>query len=170
MSAQIETRPLPATIADLSIDEALEALASVEAAGDRVRAELEQIMRDRTDLRTQIGLLMEQQGAKRFEAFGWRARFEYKKTGSASVYEPAALRAQLLAQGIVPEKEIDAALPVVTAPPIVKPDLRKVRKLAEFGNAAAHVITAHINEPQAFEMLVIEPVIEEKNVTGTVSA
>ena len=63
MSAQIETRPLPATIADLSIDEALEALASVEAAGDRVRAELEQIMRDRTDLRTQIGLLMEQQGA-----------------------------------------------------------------------------------------------------------
>ena len=70
----------------------------------------------------------------------------------------------------MPEKEIDAALPVVTAPPIVKPDLRKVRKLAEFGNAAAHVITAHINEPQAFEMLVIEPVIEEKNVTGTVSA
>ena len=154
---------------DLTVDESLELLANIEARSAQLRNELDQVLRDRADVLTQITLLMEQQEATKFEGFGWRARIEWKKTGSASVHEAAALRAQLVALGVVPAKELDDALPIVTPEPIVKPDLRKVRKLAEYGNVAARVISAHIAEPIAMQRLVVEPVIEEKNVTGTVA-
>lgn len=160
--------PADAAIADLSLEEAIDELANVEAYIERMSPQLAKAIKARADYRSQIAFRMQENGARKFERGGWRGWFEKKKQGSASVYEPTALRAQLEQIDDVPKAALNDALPWVTADPIVKPDLRKVRKLADWGSQAARLVAAHISEPLEFEVLVIEQVAPEMlDVTGT---
>lgn len=144
---------------DLSLEEAVDELSNVEAYLLRMSPDIQRAQKARIDLRTMIALRMEEQGARKFERAGWRGFYVKKKSGAPSVYEAAALRAELLQVVAIPLAAIEEALPIVTVEPVVKPDLRKVRKLAEYGNDSAKIIRAHINEPTEYELLQIEPIM-----------
>lgn len=159
--------PRTLVLEDLTLEEAIDALSNVRGYIASLAPELARAQKDEIDLTTQIALLMEQKGQRKFERGGWRGGYKNVKRGSASVSEPAALRAELLQIEDVPRKDIEEALPIVEVAPVVKPDLRKVRKLAEYGNAVAHVVTAHVVEALEYEVLVIEPIVGEINVTPT---
>jgi hypothetical protein len=168
MSVQIDSTAAGDTLADMSLEDALDELGNVDAYLARVLPEVTRAQKARTDLRTVIALRLEERGARRFERGVWRARFETVKRGSAAVHEPAALRKMLMQIPDVPQAAIDEALPEITPPVAVKPNLRLVRKLADYGSKIRAIVRAHIVEAQEFENLVIEPI--ELNVTPATDA
>lgn len=145
----------PPSYEDLTLEEALDELDNVEAFLAKSQPAIERAYQVRTDLRTMIQLRMQERRATKYVHAGWRAEFRTVKQGSAAVTDAAALRARLEQIGDAPAAEIEAALPVVTVV-AVKPDLRKVRKLAEYGGDSAKEVTAHIVEARLAEVLVIE--------------
>ena len=159
------TPPAPTSYEDLTLEEALACRADALDFVAEYLPRIQEANKVVHDLETMIRLRLEQDGASRFERGEWRGSMKIKKQGSASVYEPKALRSMIEQTALVPAKELDAALPWYQPEPVVKAVLRKVRKLAEFGGAVAKLVTAHITEPTEIEVLVIERV--EHNVTGT---
>ena len=151
------------SLEDLSLEEALDEIEAVQAYLDRIQPEWNKAIAARNDLETLVKLRMEERGAKRFEQGEWRGLFSMKKSGSASVFEPATLRMEIERTGLVPADQIDDALPVVIPEPIVKADLRRTRKLAEFGSKVAALLKAHSVEPVEREVFVLERI--PKNVT-----
>jgi hypothetical protein len=158
MTAVAQTEAVAPTLEDLSLEEALDNLAVIDGFIKSKQPELDAARAAAQDLRTIIKLRMEERKATRFERGGWRSRFTMVKQGAASLNMPTELRAFLISTGEIPLKEIDDALPIVIAPPIVKGDLRKVRKLADYGGDCKKAVEAHIFEPRQVEQLIIEPV------------
>lgn len=167
MTTAIDATPERApAYTDMTLEELVDAHAEVVAYIDRVSPELQKAAKARTDIDTMIALRLEESGARRFERAGWRGFYKKVKRGAASVFEPGRLRAALLGRDDIPEHVVEAALPIVKIEPVVKPDLRAVRKCAEYGDAVAAIVRNHIVEAQEYEMLVIEP-LPPVNVTGT---
>lgn len=94
---------------------------------------------------------------------------EYQKSGrsAATVRSPEILRKELLKlKGdnkleLIPESFIDDAIPLVQPPPVVKPDIRKLRKLAKFGSPAASLLDLYIVDGEDKVQLVVSPLVED---------
>jgi hypothetical protein len=144
---------------NMSMDEVLDELDNVNAYLRENTPKIAAAQKAQAELKTMIGLLLEKDEARRFDNGRKRVWFEKRKTGSATVTEPEKLRSFLMSTGVVPLKVVDEVLPLKQPPPFVKPDLRKLRKVAEYGAVAAKAIAAHILEPSAFDVLMIEDVM-----------
>jgi len=166
----VATAKAEPSLTDLSLEELIDERVNITAYIDRVRPELMRANKALTDVDTMIALRMEETKARKFERGGFRGAFVTQKRGSASVVTPDALRKELEAIPDVPRHALDEALQIITPPPTVKPDLRKVRKLADYGDAAAKVVKAHITEAIEFEALVIEEIRPMVNVTASPEA
>lgn len=166
MTAIATTEAEAPALEDLSLEEALDNIAQIDAFLKARQPEVDAARKAQSELRTLIKLRMEEREQKKFERGGWRCFFGEVKQGSASLNMPDVLRTFLISTGDVPQSAIDDAFEEVTPPPIVKGDLRKVRKLADYGKTVASAIAAHILEARKVEVLIIEPVQpSEINVT-----
>lgn len=171
MTAVASVQAAEPAYTDMTLEELLDARSDVLTFLNENRPKIAAAAKAQIDLETMIALRMEETGSRKFERGGFRGAFKMVKRGSASVHEADALRAQLSKIEDIPAKALDEALPYVTPPPFVKPDLRKVRKLCDYGNAGAKIIIAHINEPLEYETLVIEAIPPEMiDVTPEVPA
>lgn len=175
MTAVVKPAESGLSYSDLTLEEALDARSNAIAYLKANEPKIVEAYKAIRDLDTMITLRLEEKGARKFERGGYRGSFKTVKRGSAFVYEPAALRAQLLRlsaeEHALPLEEVDAALPEITPPPVIKPDLRKVRKLAAWGTDVAKFVTAHISEPDEYEVLVIDEIPpSELNVTPAAKA
>lgn len=158
-------------IEDLTLEEALDNIAQIDAFLKANQPKIDEARAAQNELRTLIKLRMEEREAKKFERGGWRCFFGEVKQGSASLNMPDVLRTFLISTGEVPQSAIDDAFQIVVPPPVVKGDLRKVRKLADYGKNVASAIAAHVLEARKVEVLIIEPVEPtEINVTPAVGA
>jgi hypothetical protein len=57
----------------------------------------------------------------------------------------------------VPAKRLEEAFPVEQPAPVVTADLRKVRKLADFGDDVVEILKLGISEKTKYEVLVTTP-------------
>jgi hypothetical protein len=175
--ATVATEPVPIAgppaFADLSLDDALDELSAVHEFIARVQPKLNAARKAVADLEGVVNMRLTERGARVYDGARLHCRYETRKSGSAGIPYPDALRAELEAINaaaiaanlppVIPAKELDAALPRETPPPVVKPDLRKTRKLADRGDVVRAVVVRHILEPKKFDALVIEPL--QINVT-----
>jgi hypothetical protein len=159
--------PNRATISlkDLSLEELLDTRRGNSEYSAWLKSERMQCDADLGAIDNAITLRLEQTGSTKFEHAGFKGGYVTQKSGSASVIDAAALRKRLEGMPDVPKAEIEKALPVIIPEPIVKPDLRKVRKLAEYGTAPAEAVAAHIQEAFSRTSLVIEEIRPMLNVT-----
>lgn len=164
MSAEIAgAAPAALALEDLTIEEALDGRESALDFIARKQPEIDEARKALADYETIIQLRMEQAGAKKFERGDWRGVFKRVKSGAAKAFEDALCRTEISNAGLVPQSEIDDAFKVVIAEPTVKADLRKLRKLAEYGESVAAIIRAHIIEPYEREVFILERI--PRNVT-----
>jgi hypothetical protein len=159
----IATPAAAPTYETLSLDDALDELGAIDAYLAKTLPAVNAAHTERQKLLEVVGLRMAAQGARKYVGTRCVCRYETQRLGSAAIPMAAGLRAELLASAKIPAGEIDSALPLVTPPPICKPDLRRVRKLADYGDSIADIIGRHIVEARRIERLVVEPV--ELNVT-----
>lgn len=164
MSTEIAgTAPAVPALEDLSLEEALDERENVLAFLDQVMPNVQKAQKALADYECVIQLRMEQRQAKKFEHGEWRGEFKMVKSGSASVFQPDVLRAAIEKIGLVPAKELEDALQVIVPPPIVKADLRKLRKLVDYGAEVGKQIRFHIVEPREREVFTLERI--PRNVT-----
>jgi len=153
------------SLEDLSLEELLDVRRGNQEYSAWLRSERQTCDRDLGEIDTAITLQMELTGAKKFEHAGFRGAYVTSKTGSATVIDPAALRARLLQMPEVPLDQIDKALPIVVVEPVVKAYLRDLRKVGDYSSNAATAIASHIQEPFTQTKLVIEEYRPQIDVT-----
>src|ERR1039458_4961033 len=101
------------SLEDLSLEEILDVRRGNAEYREWLKSERMQADKDLDEIDTMITLRMEETGAKKFEHAGFRGAYVTSKTGSATVIDPAALRARLLQMPEVPIEQVDKALPIV---------------------------------------------------------
>lgn len=164
MSAEIAgAAPAALALEDLTIEEALDGRESALDFIARKQPEIDEARKALADYETIIQLRMEQAGAKKFERGDWRGEFKMKKNGSASVFQPDILRAAIEKTGLVPVKQLEDALKIIVPPPVVKADLKLLRKLADYGAEVDKQIRIHVIEAREFEVFTLERI--PRNVT-----
>jgi hypothetical protein len=130
-----------------------------------LQSEMSTAANDTRDLDSMLTLRMEEKEQRKFERAGFKGEFKKVKRGSASVLSPVIAKAKLEAVDDVPRHVIADVFTTVVPEPVLKVDLRKFRKVAEYGAEAAAVVRAFISEPLEFEVLVIEEIKPMLNVT-----
>ena len=150
---------------DMTLDDALDAIAAVDAYLAKALPAVNEAHAARQRLLDLVAWQMNQTNALVKKGKHNVARWESLKAASASVKNPDELRRRLHAMDVIVPADLDAALPLVTPPPApppvpyVKADLRKTRKLADYGDAVAEVIDEYIDQPKPRRRLVVEPLL-----------
>lgn len=153
---------------DLSLDDALDMRQNLMDFIDDRNAKIMEAKKTLADLNTIIALRMEQTGSRKFSLARFRGAWVPKTaSGGAKVPEPAACKAELAMLSEIPKSDLEEALPLVDVEPVVKAYLKPLRKLAGYSARAASIIERYIKEAEKTEELVIEPIVEQINVTGS---
>lgn len=153
----VSTELAPPTYESLTLDDALDELLVVTEFIERTQRKLNAAAEARVKLRAVIHDRMLLIEAREYDGARIACKFEVEATGSVKVRDPAALKAQIAATKKVPAKRLEEAFPVVTPDPVVTADLRKVRKLADFGSDVAALLKSGISEKTKYDVLVTTP-------------
>jgi hypothetical protein len=165
LPATQDKRPKPLA---LTIDDALVDIRRIDAFLAKAMPIINEAHAARQDRMVVVQEYMTTTGSKSYNGDDCFASYDKVGRIGPEVRSPNLLRDELIAlkradgnAPLIPLSFIDKAIPVVQPPPVVKPNVTKLRKLADFGNEVAALLKRYIVDGEDVVKLEVHPLVTD---------